>query len=72
MSNIELLLNYCDRFYDRQFLTRGKASKDIVQRFEQLLNDYFARENLVNVGLPDVKFFCLAPEFIAQLLCPIC
>jgi len=44
VSNIELLLNYCDRFYDRQFFTRSKVNKDIVQRFEHLLNDYFAQE----------------------------
>ncbi|GAB3638237.1 helix-turn-helix domain-containing protein [Hymenobacter arcticus] len=72
VSNIELLLNYCDRFYDRQFITRGKISKDIVQRFEHLLNDYFTQENLVNVGLPDVKFFAshlnLSPNYLSDLL----
>jgi len=72
VSNIELLLNYCDRFYDRQFLTRSKVNKDIVQRFEHLLNDYFAQEELINVGLPDVKFFAsrlnLSPNYLSDLL----
>lgn len=72
VSNIELLLNYCDRFYDRQFLTRGKVNKDIVQRFENLLNDYFAQTELINVGLPDVKFFAaqlnLSPNYLSDLL----
>lgn len=72
VSNIELLLNYCDRFYDRQFLTRSKVNKDIVQRFEQLLNNYFAKEELINVGLPDVKLFAaqlnLSPNYLSDLL----
>jgi AraC-like DNA-binding protein len=72
VSNIELLLNYCDRFYDRQFLTRNKVSKDIVQRFEHLLNDYFSTEELTNTGLPDVKFFAsqlnLSPNYLSDLL----
>ena len=72
VSNLELLLNYCDRFYDRQFLTRSKANKDIVQRFEHLLNEYFAKEELINVGLPDVKFFAshlnLSPNYLSDLL----
>ena len=72
VSNIELLLNYCDRFYDRQFLTRSTANKDIVQRFEQLLNDYFAQKELIDAGLPDVKFFAahlnLSPNYLSDLL----
>jgi len=72
VSNIELLLNYCDRFYDRQFLTRSKVNKDIVQRFEHLLNDYFAQERLTSTGLPDVKFLAaqlnLSPNYLSDLL----
>ena len=72
VSNIELLLNYCDRFYDRQFLTRSTANKDIVQRFEQLLNGYFAQEELIDAGLPDVKFFAahlnVSPNYLSDLL----
>jgi AraC family transcriptional regulator, transcriptional activator of pobA len=41
VSNIELFLNYCVRFYDRQFITRDNVLKGILERFETLLNDYF-------------------------------
>lgn len=54
-NNIELLLNYCLRFYDRQFITRSNVNKDILVRFERLLNDYFRTDMPQNVGLPTVK-----------------
>ena len=41
LSNIELFLNYCVRFYDRQFITRDNAHKGTLERFENLLNEYF-------------------------------
>lgn len=72
ISNLELLLNYCSRFYDRQFFTRSKVNKDIVQKFESLLNEYFAQETLINAGMPDVKFFAsqlhLSPDYLSDLL----
>ena len=40
VSNIELLLNYCMRFYDRQFITRSNENKDVIVKFERLLRDY--------------------------------
>lgn len=55
-SNIELLLNYCERFYDRQFITREHISKDILVRFENLLEDYFASDKPQNIGLPTVGY----------------
>lgn len=71
-SNLELLLNYCNRFYDRQFFTRAKVSNDLVQRFERLLKDYFSQETLIEVGLPDVKYFAsrlhLSPNYLSDLL----
>jgi len=71
-SNVELLLNYCTRFYDRQFITRTKANADIVQKFETLLNDYFTKESLTTAGLPDVKYFAsrlhLSPNYLSDLL----
>lgn len=71
-NNIELLLNYCDRFYDRQFITRAKVNKDIVQQFEKALKDYFWNESLPELGLPDVKYFAsvlnLSASYLSDLL----
>ncbi len=53
--NIELLLDYCVRFYERQFITRCNANNDILVRFEALLDEYFASERLQIEGLPSVK-----------------
>lgn len=57
VSNIELLLNYCVRFYDRQFITRSHVNKDQLVRFERLLDDYFHSEKTQLYGLPAVKYF---------------
>jgi AraC-like DNA-binding protein len=54
VSNIELFLNYCTRFYDRQFITRDKANKGILERFEEVLNDYFQSDKPQTIGLPSV------------------
>lgn len=71
-SNLELLLNYCSRFYDRQFYTRQKVSTDAVQQFEKLLTDYFAQPTLINVGLSSVTYFAeqmhLSPNYLSDLL----
>ena len=55
-TNIELLLNYCVRFYDRQFITRDNANKGILERFETLLNDFFSSDKPQEVGLPSVAY----------------
>ncbi len=55
-SNIELLLNYCIRFYDRQFITRENPHKGILERFESLLNEFFQSEKPQNIGLPSVAY----------------
>ena len=56
VSNIEMLLNYCVRFYDRQFITRDNAHKGILERFENLLNDYFQTDKPQTIGLPSVAY----------------
>ncbi|NUQ26363.1 MAG: AraC family transcriptional regulator [Saprospiraceae bacterium] len=56
VSNIELLLNYCIRFYDRQFITRDVVHKGILERFEQLMNEYFLSDKPQIVGLPSVAY----------------
>jgi AraC-like DNA-binding protein len=55
-DNIELLLNYCMRFYDRQFITRSHVNKDILVRFENLLDNYLKSETVKTAGLPTVKY----------------
>lgn len=57
VSNIELFLNYCTRFYDRQFITRDNANKGILERFENALNTYFSSDKPQNLGLPSVTLF---------------
>ena len=56
-ANIGLLLDYCMRFYERQFTTREEVNKDIIVRFERLLDDYFDSEAPLQEGLPTVKYF---------------
>lgn len=69
---IELLLDYCMRFYDRQFATRVHANRDTLTRFETLLDDYFDRHMPQSAGLPTVKYFaekvCLSPNYFGDLI----
>ncbi|MBN8707402.1 MAG: helix-turn-helix transcriptional regulator, partial [Bacteroidetes bacterium] len=55
-NHIELMLNYCLRFYDRQFITRRDVNKDILAKFEQVLDGYFQSELVRTAGLPTVKY----------------
>lgn len=55
-SNIELFLNYCERFYDRQFITRDNVNKGILERFEELLSGYFSSDKPTEIGLPSVGY----------------
>lgn len=56
IANIELLLDYCTRYYDRQFYVRSNMNQDLVTRFENILRDYFNSETALESGLPSVKF----------------
>lgn len=72
VRNIELLLDYCMRFYERQFITRNEVNKDIVVRFEHLLDEYFQNQIALTEGLPSVKYFadkvCLSPNYFGDLI----
>lgn len=71
-SAIELFLNYCNRFYDRQFITRKKACKDILTQFEDLLNDYFTSDKPQKFGTPTVAWCAeqlhLSPNYFGDLI----
>ena len=72
ISNIELLLNYCTRFYDRQFITRSHHNKDVVSKIELILRTYFNSEHPINIGIPTVKYCAeqvnLSPNYLSDLL----
>jgi len=72
ISGLELLLNYCARFYERQFNTRSVQHKDIVGQVEQLLKDYLASEQLVEHGPPSIQYMAdrvhLSPNYLSDLL----
>lgn len=55
VSQIELLLNYSNRFYKRQFITRGSANQEVLIKLEEVLSGFFDDENLVRTGLPTVE-----------------
>lgn len=71
-SNIELFLNYCTRFYDRQFITRDNTNKHTLQKFEEVLNQYYASENPQQIGLPSVAWCAealhLSPKYFGDLI----
>ena len=71
VSNIELLLNYCLRFYDRQFITREEINHTLVKKFIELLDDYITSKALRD-GLPTVAYFadkcCLSSGYFGNLV----
>ncbi len=72
ISNLELLLNYCVRFYDRQFYTRTNLNQDILSKFEQLLKDYYKQEKQLELGIPTVQYcgkaMNMSPKYLSDLL----
>ncbi|NSL91207.1 helix-turn-helix transcriptional regulator (plasmid) [Chitinophaga sp. Mgbs1] len=72
ISNIELLLKYCDRFYNRQFLTRKKSNSDLLTRLETLLDEYFKSDSLSKAGIPSVQSVAnelhLSPNYLSDML----
>lgn len=70
-ANINLLLDYCMRFYDRQFATRQVADQNVLARFEHLLDEYFESGLSMRQGLPTVKYFadkvCLSANYFGDM-----
>lgn len=71
-TNIELLLDYCLRFYERQFITREVINSDLLSRFETVVDGYLHSPRLANEGLPNVKWcageLCLSPNYFGDLI----
>ena len=71
-TNIELLLNYCLRFYERQFITREAAHSDVLARFEELIDNYINSSRPLTEGLPTVRWcasqLCLSPNYFGDLI----
>lgn len=72
VSNLELLLNYCRRFYGRQFITREHRNRDVVKKLERFLQDYISSDKLKEAGIPTVKYCAeqmfLSPNYLSDLL----
>ncbi|PPL00344.1 helix-turn-helix domain-containing protein [Parapedobacter indicus] len=72
ISHVEALLNYSERFYNRQFITREKAHHQLLERLEKLLTDYFNSDDLISKGLPTVQYVAaelnVSPGYLGSLL----
>lgn len=72
IANIELILDYCLRYYDRQFYTRTNLNQDIVSKFERLLLSYYASDKPINEGIPSVRYcgkaLNMSPNYLSDLL----
>lgn len=72
VSHIELLLNYCVRFYERQFITRCEANKGVLSKFEQYIYEYLQSNQSQQEGIPSVKYFadkiCLSSNYFGDLI----
>nr|WP_295926850.1 helix-turn-helix domain-containing protein [uncultured Dyadobacter sp.] len=71
-ANIELLLDYCTRFYDRQFITRDHSNNSIIERFEGVLNGYYSSDKPYENGLPSVSWCAselnLSPNYFGDVI----
>ncbi len=72
VSYIELVLNFCQRFYNRQFITRKLENTDVLKKFNTLLNNYYEEKNQFSQGLPTVQYcadkLCLSPNYFGDLI----
>lgn len=72
IAQIQLLLNYCERFYQRQFITRKKSSHQVLERLEKILDDWFSSDDLIEKGLPTAQQIAeilnISPNYLGSLL----
>lgn len=72
ISQIELLLNYANRFYKRQFITRKVVNNDLLQKLEEILDGYFANEKSLSKGIPTVQYLSeslnVSPSYLSDML----
>ena len=72
VQNLETILKYCNRFYDRQFYTRANLNKDTISKFEQLLVEYYQSNKPLALGVPTVKYcgaeLSMSPNYLSDLL----
>ncbi len=72
IAQIELILNYSNRFYKRQFITRKAVSNDLLSKLESLLHDYFNNETALTKGLPTVQYLAaqlnISPRYLSDML----
>ncbi|WP_332369009.1 helix-turn-helix transcriptional regulator [Spirosoma telluris] len=72
ISQIELLLNYANRYYKRQFITRKAVNNDLLQKLEEVIEHYFTAELSLNQGLPTVHYLAgqvnLSPSYLSDML----
>src|SRR5882757_2536156 len=72
VSQIELLLNYSNRFYKRQFITRKAVSNDLLQKLEEILDEYFNNEKSLSQGIPTVQYLSeqinMSPSYLSDML----
>jgi len=72
ISQIELLLNYANRFYKRQFITRKAISNNLLQKLEEVLDEYFNTEKSLSNGIPTVQYLAdhlnISPSYLSDML----
>ena len=72
IAYIELVLNFCQRFYNRQFTTRKLENSDILMKFDNLLNDYYEKNTQLTLGLPTVQYCadkqCMSPNYFGDVI----
>ena len=69
---IELVLNFCQRFYNRQFITRKLENSDILMKFDSLLRDYYEEKTQLTLGIPTVQYcadkLCMSPNYFGDMI----